>query len=484
MTTKRNLRLAVIGAGASGMMALIKLREAGLTDVTVFEKADSLGGTWRENRYPGVTCDVPSLAYRYSFAPNSEWTHVCAPGPEILDYLKGIADEYDLERDIKYGCEVLKADFANGQWHIKSSLGDEGLFDAVFAAAGVLHHPAYPTIEGLDTFAGDMFHTARWPHEFDLKGKRVGVIGTGSTATQITGAVIDEVAKLSLFQRTAQWVLPLANDPIPEEQRQAYRANPALLEEEFERISLQLTASFAAAVVGENPRAYAAIERYCSEHLELVTDPILKAKLTPDHKVGCKRLIMSGQFYQAIQQPNAELVTDAITRIEPQGIRTADGRLHELDVLVLATGFDAHKIMSPMVITGRHGERLDETWAHSQEAYLAVTIPDFPNWFMIGGPNSPVGNFSWLQTAELQFGYALKLTELIRDGKAREISPKREALRAFNDAVIAKMPDTVWATGCKSWYINKHGHIASWPWTFDKFEADMSEPKLEDYEIA
>ncbi|MCE9648995.1 MAG: NAD(P)/FAD-dependent oxidoreductase [Parvibaculum sp.] len=484
MATARHLRIAVIGAGASGLMALIKLREAGIADVTVFEKAETLGGTWRDNRYPGLTCDVPSLAYRYSFAPNSEWTHVCAPGPEILEYLKRIAGEYDLERDIRYGCEVLKADFENGQWRIETSDGDEGAFDAVLAAAGVLHHPALPDIPGLDTFAGDTFHTARWPHGFSLEGKRVGLIGTGSTATQITGAIVDEVEKLSLFQRTAQWILPLANDPIPEEQRKAYRANPALLEEEFERLSLEQTASFAAAVVGENPRAYAALERYCREHLELVTDPDLKRRLTPDYKVGCKRLIMSGNFYKAIQKPNAELVTDGIAGIEPEGVRTADGRLHEIDVLVLATGFDAHKIMSPMIITGRGGKRLDAEWAEAQEAYLAVTIPDFPNWFMIGGPNSPVGNFSWLQTAELQFGYALKLIEMIRAGNAREIAPRHEALRAFNDAVKAKMPDTIWASGCKSWYINKDGHVASWPWTFDKFKADMSEPVLADYDIA
>lgn len=485
MTQNRNLKIAIIGAGASGMMALIKLREAGITDVTIFEKDHSLGGTWRDNRYPGLSCDVPSLAYRYSFAPNAEWSHVCASGPEILEYLKGIAKEYDLERDIKYNREVLTADYANGQWRIVTTKGNEGKFDAVLAAAGVLHHPAYPDIEGLDTFSGDAFHTARWPHDYSLKGKRVGVIGTGSTATQITGAIVGEVKKLSLFQRTPQWIMPLANDPIPEEQREAYRKNPALLEEEYERLNLEQTSKFAAAVVGENPRTYARIEQLCSEHLNLVKDPELKAKLTPNYKVGCKRLIMSGNFYQAIQQPNAELVTEPIARIEPEGIRTADGRLHELDVLVLATGFDAHKLMSPMKVTGRDGKRLDATWEEAQEAYLAVTIPDFPNWFMIGGPNSPVGNFSWLQTAELQFGYSLRLIELLRSGNAREIAPSHQALRAFNDAVKAKMPDTVWASGgCRSWYMDKHGHVASWPWTFDKFRADMTEPRLEDYEIA
>jgi cyclohexanone monooxygenase len=484
MAEERKLRIAIIGAGASGMMSLIKLREAGIGDVTIFEKADELGGTWRDNRYPGLTCDVPSLAYRYSFEPNSEWTHVCAPGHEILAYLKKVAAKYDLERDIRYGHEVLKADYVDGQWRLETNHGDEGLFDAVIAAAGVLHHPAYPDIPGLDTFAGPTFHTARWPENLSLDGKRVGLIGTGSTATQITGAIIDEVAKLSLFQRTAQWIMPLANDPIPEEQRQAYRGNPALLEEEYERLTLEQTSKFAAAIVGANPRAYASIEKYCREHLDLVADPALRAKLTPNYKVGCKRLIMAGNFYQAIQRPNAELVTERIERIEREGVRTADGRLHPLDILVLATGFDAHQIMFPMEITGRGGKRLAESWAKDKEAYLAVTIPDFPNWFMIGGPNSPVGNFSWLQTAELQFGYALQLIELLRRGEAREVTPKPSAVRAFNDAVRAKMPDTIWASGCRSWYMTKDGHIASWPWTYAKFEADMRTPVLADYEIA
>lgn len=484
MAGTKALRIAVIGAGASGLMALIKLREAGFEDVTVLEKANDLGGTWRENRYPGLTCDVPSLAYRYSFAPNPNWSHVCAPGPEIQEYLRDVARRHDAERFIRYDNEVVRAEFAGAKWRLQTTQGDQGAFDVVLTATGILHHPVYPDIPGLDSYRGDAFHTARWDHAVTLKGKRVGIVGTGSTATQIVGAVIDEVEQLALFQRTAQWIIPLPNDPITPEQQAAYRADPALLEAEYQRLCHDANTKFAAAIVGENPRAYAAMVKACQEHLQMVRDPALRARLTPDYQVGCKRLIISGNFYQAIQKPNAELVTDRIERFEPTGIRTSDGRLRELDVIVLATGFDTHQFFRPMQVVGPGGATLDEAWSRKNEGYLGVAIPGFPNWFTIGGPNSPIGNFSWLLTAEHQFNYALKLIELLRDGEASEIAPKASAARVFNEAIRAKMPDTVWASGCNSWYIDRNGNIGSWPWTYEKFQHDMSAPVLGDFEIA
>lgn len=484
MTRARKLRIAVIGAGASGIMALIKLREAGIEDVTIYEKADALGGTWRDNRYPGVTCDVPSHGYRYSFEPNPEWSRVCAPGTEILDYLKDVARKHNVEASIRYGHEVTRADWRDRRWHLETSKGDQGAFDAVITATGILHHPVMPDIPGLDDFEGEAFHTARWKDEVSLAGKRVGVIGTGSTATQIVGAVVDEVAHLSLFQRTAQWILPLPQAPIPEEQKALYRADPALLEQEYQRISFENNSKFAAAIVGANPGAYRAMVTACEENLARVADPVLRAKLTPSYAVGCKRMILSDNFYEALQQPNAELVTEGIERFERDGIRTKDGRLHALDVIVLATGFNTHQLFRPMQVTGRGSKTMDAAWARGNEGYKAVTVPDFPNWFMIGGPNSPIGNFSWLLTAENQFNFALKLILKLRDGNVSEIAPKREAAQAFNEAVRAKLPDTVWATGCQSWYIDPHGNIASWPRTYEKFEADMREPVWEDFEVA
>ena len=485
MEVGRDLRVAIIGAGASGIMALIKMRQAGLTDVTVFEKAPDMGGTWYYNRYPGLSCDVPSLAYRYSFEPNPGWSRTFAGGPEILAYLKGVVAKHDVGGFIHYDSEVTRATFADGQWDLQTVQGPQGLFDVVLVAAGVLHHAKFPDIAGLESFAGPCFHTSEWDDSVDLTGKRVGIIGTGSTAVQTTTAITPIVERLSLFQRTPQWMVRMPNLPTTPEQRADYEVDPGLLEAEYTRLIDDQNSKFAAAVVGENPGAYAALTRACEEHLELaVADPELRARLTPDYPVGCKRLIMADGFYEAVQQPNAELVTEPITAIEPAGVRTADGRLHELDILVLATGFDTHRFVRPMQVTGQGGRTLDEAWAHANEGYLNVTVPGFPNWFMIGGPNSPIGNFSWLLTAETQFGYALKLIDILRFGQARAIAPKASAAKAFNDAAKLKAKGTVWAGGCNSWYIDKNGNIASWPWSWAKFEKDLSAPVLEDFEIA
>lgn len=485
MATERALRVAIIGAGASGMMALIKMREAGLDDVTIFEKADDLGGTWRDNRYPGLVCDVPSHLYRYSFEPNPDWSHVCSPGPEILAYLRRVADKYDVRRAIRFGHEVTEAVFRDHQWHLRTVQGDQGAFDVVLVAVGLLHHPVLPDIAGRDTFAGPAFHTARWDDSVSLAGKRVGIIGTGSTAVQIVTAIVDEVARVSLFQRTAQWIMPQPNPEIPEEKKAQYRADPAALEHKFQRLAIDFNSTFAAAVVGANPPAYAEMVKACVDNLEHnVADPVLREKLRPNYQVGCKRLIMSDGFYPAISRVNAHLVTERIAAIEPAGVRTADGALHALDVLVFATGFDTHRSVRPMRVVGRDGRTLDDLWANGNQGYLGVTVAGLPNWFMIGGPNSPIGNFSWLMTAENQFGYAMKLIDELRAGRCRELAPRADAVEAFNAAVRAAMPGTVWASGCDSWYRDRNGNVASWPWTYEKFRADMDRPRLEDYERA
>ena len=484
MSQAKHLRIAVIGAGASGIAAAIKLREIGVEDVVVFEKAAELGGTWRENTYPGLICDVPSHLYRFSFAPNPDWSHRYSPGSEIQAYMKDVARRFDVERLIRFSSEVTGAAYENGAWRIATTQGDEGLFDAVITAAGVLHHPNYPDIEGLSDFAGVAFHTARWDHGVSLKGKRVGIIGTGSTATQILPAIVDEVAHVSLFQRTAQWVMADINPPVPEEKKAQYRADPASLEDRFHRLAEVFNSTFCAAVAGENPEAYATIAQACEDNLETnVHDPALREKLRPNYKVGCKRLVVSGVFYPALQQDNAELVTEGIARIEPTGVRTADGRLHALDVLVLATGFNPHRFFRPMGVTGRGGLSLDQAWSGANIAYRGVSVPGFPNWFMLGGPNSPIGNFSFLMTVEHQLNYVLQLVALLRDGRAREIAATPESTAVYNDALKAKMAGSIWASGCNSWYIDKNGAVASYPWSYETFERDMNAPVLEDYEL-
>lgn len=484
MPNTGQLRIAILGAGASGLLAAIKLREMGISDVVIFEKADDLGGTWRDNHYPGLACDVPSHAYRYSFEPNAEWTHECSSGAEIQAYLRNVAAKYNLESLIRYNNEVLHAEFIDGKWEVTTVEGPQGSFDVVLTATGLLHHPVYPDIEGLNDFEGAMFHTARWDDDVELSGKRVGVLGTGSTGTQIVTAIVDEVAKVSMFQRTAQWVFPFANPPISEEQKQRYREEPALMQAEYDKISYDNNHKFAAALVGANPGAYRKLLHLCNENLATVRDPVLRAKLTPDYEMGCKRLVISGDFYEAIQQPNAELVTEGIERIEAKGIRTNDGRLHELDVLALATGFDTHNFLGRTKIAGPDGLSLEEAWSTGNEGYMTVAVPGFPNWFMLGGPHSPIGNFSWLLTAETQFAYIAQLIERLRRDDVKSITPTAEAARTFNEAVQSKIPDTIWASGCASWYIDKHGRVGSWPWTFDEFQSRLASPNWDDFRIA
>lgn len=480
----RSLRVAIIGAGMSGILAAIRLRETGVRDISIFEKADRLGGTWRDNTYPGLTCDVPSHLYRYTFEPNPDWSRRFSPGPEIRRYFEGVAERHAVDGLIRTNSEIVRSTFRDSRWELETIGGDVETFDAVICCTGVLHHPKYPDIEGLDGFAGDSFHTARWNHDVSLKGKRVGIIGTGSTAMQVTSAIVGEVGHLSLFQRTAQWVVPLPNPEIPEPLKQRYRENPEEMDGLYDHLSERFVDTFARAVIGDREEM-AKVEENCVNNLmENVSDPDLRAKLTPDYKVACKRLIMTDQFYPAIQQPNAELVTDGIERVEAGGVRTVDGHLHELDVLVLATGYHAHDFMRPMNVTGRDGLTIDEAWAEANEAYRSVAVPGFPNFFMVAGPNSPIGNFSLIQVAEVQLDYIMQLIRQLQAREGAEVEPKAEATQRFNDEIKAAMTGTVWVTGCNSWYLDKNGNPALYPWDFQHFRQDMAAPNLDDFLIA
>lgn len=475
-TNPRPLRFAVIGAGMAGILSAIKLTEAGLTDFTIYEKGDRFGGTWRENTYPGLACDVPSHLYSYSFAPNPEWSHQFSPGPEIRGYFEQVARDHDLERSTRFNDEVTRCEFTDGRWEIETAAGHRDEVDVVIAATGVLHHPRYPDLEGLDTFEGAMFHSSRWDHDVAIEGKRVGVLGTGSTAVQIVGAIVDEVAELSLFQRTAQWILPQTNPAITDEEKAAFRADPSRLTELHEGLS-QAFGLFANAVVDAESPEMQWIEAQCKNNLEeSVSDPELRERLRPEYRAACKRLIISPNFYEAMQRPNAELVTEAIERVEPKGIRTKDGVLHELDVLVLATGFHADAFMRPMGVVGRDGETLEDAWAARPNAYLSISIPGFPNFFMLNGPNGPVGNFSLIEVAELQFAYVLQLIERLRSGEVREVSATESAMEEFEAARVEAAKKTVWVTGCQSWYLDDRGIPAVWPWPFDRFRKEMAAP--------
>ena len=487
MTTNSNgsdLRFIIIGAGMAGVLGAIKLQEAGFENFSIYEKSDRLGGTWQVNEYPGLSCDVPSHLYSYSFAPNPDWSRRFSPGREIQSYFENVARRYGVDELIQYGMEITRCEFSSGRWKIEAADGSTDEADFVIAATGVLHHPAYPNIKGLDNFEGALFHSARWDHEVSLAGKRVGIIGTGSTAIQMVTALVGEVSELSLFQRTAQWVMTQENPVYSEEEQAAFREHPETMSELRADIARLFTVTFANAVVDAKSPQLAALHDMCVANLnDSVTDPELREKLRPDYRAGCKRLVLSQDFYDAIQRPNAKLVTEPIDAIERSGIRTTDGKLHQLDVLVLATGFRIDRFMRPMNVVGRGGVALEEVWKDGPHAYMAISIPEFPNLFMLNGPNGPVGNFSLIDVAEMQFSYIMQLVEQVRSGICREVSVSHQAMKHFDAERKEATKKTIWMSGCNSWYLDAHGVPAVWPWTFDRLQEELAAPRLDDYEL-
>lgn len=482
---QRDLRFVIIGAGMAGILVGIRLLATGRTNFVIYEKAPTLGGTWRENTYPGLTCDVPAHAYTYSFEPNPDWSREMASGPEIQDYFERTARKYGVDRHIAFDEEVIDCRYHDGRWHIETARGTRDTADVVVAATGILHHPAYPDIDGLESFAGACFHSARWDHAVPLEGQRIGVIGTGSTGVQIVSALVPEAARVTHFQRTAQWIMPATNEPYTEAQKEGFRTDPALLKQmQNDPAYLDIAWGWSEAVVDTDSPMMVQTEAFALANLEAsVADPALREKLRPNHRAGCKRLIRSVDYYQAIQQPNAELVQERIVGVEPAGVRTADGTLHELDVLVLATGFNAHQFMRPMNVVGRGGVALNDLWEKRPTAYLSLSIPDFPNFFMLNGPTSPVGNFSLIDVVERQWAYLEHFIAMLADGSAREVSASHEALAEYERDRIAAARNTIWASGCNSWYLDSEGVPATWPWSYRRFAEEMAAPKSEAYEI-
>ena len=480
----RDLRFVIIGAGLSGIMSVIELERAGYRNIALYEKAEGFGGTWRYNTYPGVGCDVPSHVYSYSFAPNPDWSRVFSPGSEILAYIERVAERYQVAKRVHFGEEVTRCVYEGKRWQIETARGRRDQADVLIAATGVTHHPRLPELKGIETFQGPAFHTARWDHGVKLDGKRVGVIGTGSTAVQLVAALVPRVGKLSLFQRTPQWIMPQENQPYDEATRAQFREQPELMQQHREHLFKRFAMNFSDAVIDVNSPQLQVIEQVSRTHLETaVSDPVLREKLRPNYRAACKRLIISSEFYPAIQKPNAELVVEGIERVEPTGIRTRDGRLHELDVLIYATGFRTDQFIRPTEVRGRSGARLDEVWGGSPTAYLSVAVPDFPNFFLLNGPSSPVGNFSLIEVAELQMRYALQLVEKLRRGEGEEICVSKTAADSFEAERVEATKNTVWVTGCKSWYLDERGVPASWPWSLEHFRTVMQRPDFNAFEL-
>jgi cation diffusion facilitator CzcD-associated flavoprotein CzcO len=477
----KNPSVAVIGAGMTGILLAIKLREAGIDDITILEKADKLGGTWRENTYPGVACDVPAHMYTYSFQGNPEWEHRFAHGDEIQSYFETVSADHGVTEQIRFNEALDESHYRDGKWHLVTSKGNKLVVDFVIAATGILHHPAYPEIEGLESFKGEMWHTARWNHDVDLTGKRVGIIGTGSTASQVISEISRTAGKLTVFQRTPQWIFSLPDKEYTEADKARLRGKQGLMTRLSQRYAFMMRHTFTAAVTGSK-LAHGIISWLARRNLrKSVRDPELRAKLTPDYKVGCKRLIISSTFYEAMQRDNVYLETTGIDSISESGVVVQGGEEHELDVLILATGFNPFNFMRPMALTGRDGLSIDEAWSKKVQAYRSLCIPGFPNFFLMLGPNSPIGNYSVIAMSEVQTRYVLKLIDHWRQGTLETVEATEEAKVRFNEYLRAGMGKTVWVGGCQSWYLDGDGDPAMWPYSWDQWVAEHDEPDLDDF---
>jgi cation diffusion facilitator CzcD-associated flavoprotein CzcO len=482
--TGRTPRIAIIGAGMSGIAAVVKLRRAGYDDLTIFEKADRIGGTWRENTYPGLSCDVPSHWYSFTFEPNPDWSHRFSYGPEIQAYMERTARRHDVLRVVRFNTEVVALDWCAPGWRLTTGDGGSESFDIVIAATGILHHPLLPDIEGLAEFSGAWFHTARWRHDVALAGRRVGIIGTGSTASQVIGEIAREVGHLAVFQRTPQWMAPMRQHAYSAAWKRLLGAFPILTKASYWYYYKMLEWTAGTATTGNKPMQRL-ISKVCADHLRTaVRDPELRRKLTPDYQAACKRLILCSTFYPALARDNVDLVTDPIAHIEAGGIRTKDGAMHELDVLVLATGFDVAKFVLPTKVRGENGTDLEEFWNGAPRAHRSVAIPGFPNFWMVEGPTSPVGNISLITISELQIDYIIACLDKMKGDGLAAMAPRREAFDRYNAQMRQAVGSTVWATGgCSSWYIDKTGLPNLYPWRPRRFRREMKRPDFSEYRL-
>jgi cation diffusion facilitator CzcD-associated flavoprotein CzcO len=456
-------RIAIIGAGFGGLGAAIRLRRHGHADFVVFERADELGGTWRDNDYPGCACDVPSQVYSFSFALKPDWTSTYSPQAEIWAYLRDCADRFGVRPAIRFGTEVRQAewDAEAARWRIGTSRG-EWTADVLIAAAGPLNEPVVPKLPGLETFRGEAFHSARWNHDADLAGRRVAVIGTGASAVQIVPAIQPVAGRLSVFQRTPAWVIPRRERTLRPWEHWVYRRIPGAQRTMRAIVSWAMEAT----VIGFlRPRLMRLVQRLALANLRrAVPDPDLRAKLTPDYAMGCKRVLKSGDYYPALARDNVDVVTEAIAEVRPHGIVTRDGVEHPADVIVFGTGFRVTDLPIAERIRGRDGVTLAERWRGSPQAYRGTTVAGFPNLFLLLGPNTGLGHTSVVLMIEAQIAYVLGALDRMDRTGVRALEPRAEAQVRFVAAVDRRMATTVWATGCHSWYIDATGRNSTlWP---------------------
>ena len=483
-SSSQPLSAVIIGSGFGGIGMAIQLDQAGISDFLIIEKADEVGGTWRDNHYPGSGCDVPSHLYSYSFEPRTDWPHKYARQPEIHAYIQHCVSKYQLRSRLRLGCEISSARFdeAQGLWYVQAGDGEELRCRALITACGQLNRPLIPQLQGLDDFSGPAFHSARWQHDVDLTGKRVAVIGTGASAIQFVPQIVPQVASLALFQRSAPYVVP-KDDREYDANKRARLSRFSWLHQ-LDRVWQYCTHEVRALGFVYFPALVKRSEKTALRHLrKQIEDPEKRAALTPDYPMGCKRILISNNYYPALANDKVSLVTESIERVVPEGIQTRDGVVHPADVLIYGTGFAATEFLSPMQITGLQGQELNQAWQGGAEAYKGMCVSGFPNLFILYGPNTNLGHNSIIYMLESQFRYIVQCMQTLRHRRLRYLNVRAEAQSGYNQRVQHSAKRTVWAQGCSSWYLTDEGkQTVNWPGFTFAYRHLTRKPRLSDYD--
>lgn len=458
-------RVTIIGSGFAGLATAVRLKQEGRHDFIVLEKSHDVGGTWRDNDYPGCACDVPSNLYSFSFAPNPRWSRAFSQQAELHRYLRDTAVRFGVMPHIVFDAEVLGATWMEDdqEWEIETRAGTVRS-QFLISGAGPLSEPSYPDVPGIEDFQGTMFHSAQWNHDHDLSGERVAVLGTGASAVQFVPHVAEAARELTVFQRTPPWILPRPDRNVPELQKRLYNTVPAL--QKAVRIAVYWRQEAMLPGLVHRPGLLRAVEKLALAHMHWkVKDPELRRKLTPDYKIGCKRILIANDYYPALTRPNVSVVTESVERINPHSITTRDGREHAIDTLIFGTGFHVTDTSISDRIRGRAGETLSERWKGSPQAYLGTSVSGFPNFFLLVGPNTGPGHTSVVFYIESQVAFVLDALRTVDRSRLSSIDVRREVEDDFNREIEERMEGTVWTTGgCGSWYLDANGKNSTlWP---------------------
>ena len=485
--TAEPLGIAIIGTGFAGLGMAIRLLQRGHADFAVFEKAGSVGGTWRDNHYPGCACDVQSHVYSFSFAPNPRWTRMFAPQPEIRAYLQRCVEQFRLAPWLNFDHELTSAQWDENAhcWRLAFANGRRLSARVLISGMGGLSRAALPAIPGVETFAGKAFHSQHWDHDYALEGKRVAVIGTGASAIQFVPQIAPKVNHLTLFQRTPPWIMPKPDRELSAWEQWMFRNLP--FTQKIARTGLYWMLESRVLGFAIHPKLMKNVQKLALRHIRRqVKDPALREAVTPDYTIGCKRVLISNDYYPALSRPNVSVVTNAIERIDATGVVTADGRHHEVDCLIYGTGFQVADPFPPNTVIGRGGVDIVDTWSRGAHAYLGTTLPGYPNFFMIVGPNTGLGHNSMVFMIESQIEYILGALDAMKQDRADAIEVRPQVEERYNARIQARLDRAIWSVGgCKSWYLDPRSgkNTTLWPgftWRFRQATANFS---IADYQV-